>query len=178
MTDRTWSVLVVDDDFRVAGVHADIVEAAPGFSVSNTARSLAEATEAIKVSPPDLMLVDVFLPDGDGIELVHHSGIDAFILSATDEAATVRRAMRAGALGYLVKPFQRATLLERMDRYACYSHVLQVKRGMRHEKIYLVLSILHGVASVMSLSSWSMEQLLLDALGAGELSASEAAEIA
>ena len=68
MTDRTWSVLVVDDDFRVAGVHADIVEAAPGFSVSNTARSLAEATEAIKVSPPDLMLVDVFLPDGDGIE--------------------------------------------------------------------------------------------------------------
>ena len=111
MTDRTWSVLVVDDDFRVAGVHADIVEAAPGFSVSNTARSLAEATEAIKVSPPDLMLVDVFLPDGDGIELVHHSGIDAFILSAADEAATVRRAMRAGALGYLVKPFQRATLL-------------------------------------------------------------------
>lgn len=178
MTDRTWSVLVVDDDFRVAGVHADIVEAAPGFSVSNTARSLAEATEAIKVSPPDLMLVDVFLPDGDGIELVHHSGIDAFILSAADEAATVRRAMRAGALGYLVKPFQRATLLERLDRYARYRHVLQGKRGMRQDKIDQALSILHGVAPVMPPSSSATEQLLLDALGACELSAAEAAEIA
>lgn len=124
------------------------------------------------------MLVDVFLPDGDGIELVHHSGIDAFILSAADEAATVRRAMRAGALGYLVKPFQRATLLERLDRYARYRHVLQGKRGMRQDKIDQALSILHGVAPVMPPSSSSTEQLLLDALGAGELSAAEAAEIA
>src|SRR5699024_7949044 len=129
MTDRTWSVLVVDDDFRVAGVHADIVEAAPGFSVSNTARTLAEATEAIKGSPPDLMLVDVFLPDGDGIELVHHSGIDAFILSAADEAATVRRAMRAGALGYLGKPFQREIGRASCRESGCLGQVCKCSLG-------------------------------------------------
>src|SRR5699024_6599094 len=95
MTDRTWSVLVVDDDFRVAGVHADIVQEAPGFSVHNTSRSIAQAVDDIQSSPPDLMLVDVFWPDGDGVELVHRSGIDAFVLSAADEASTVRRALRS-----------------------------------------------------------------------------------
>src|SRR5699024_2462427 len=134
--------------------------------------------EAIKVSPPDLMLVDVFLPDGDGIELVHHSGIDAFILSAAAEAATVRRAMRAGALGYLVKPCQRATLLERLDGYARYRHVLQGTCGMRQDDIAQALSILHGVAPVMPPSRSSTEQVLLDALGAGGRPAAEAAGIA
>ena len=49
---------------------------------------------------------------------------------------------------------------------------------MRQDKIDQALSILHGVAPVMPPSSSSTEQLLLDALGAGELSAAEAAEIA
>jgi two-component system CitB family response regulator len=178
MTDRTWSVLVVDDDFRVAGIHAEMVDSAPGFTVQNSVRTIAEAQEAIKSFPPDLMLVDVFLPDGDGIELVHHTGIDAIILSAADEAATVRRAMRAGALGYLLKPFQRAQLLERLDRYARYRHVVEGKRGLRQDKIDQAMSILYGAAPTLPVSSSSTEQLLLDALESGELSAAEAAEIA
>ncbi|WP_018298121.1 response regulator [Corynebacterium lubricantis] len=178
MAQRSWSVLIVDDDFRVAGIHADIVEAAPGFSVQNSVRTVAEAHEAIRSSQPDFMLVDVYLPDGDGIELVHNTGIDAFILSAADEAATVRRAFRAGALGYLVKPFQRQLLLDRLDRYARYRHVLTGKRGLRQEKIDQALSILHGVAPSAPVSSSSTEQLLLDALGNRELSAAAAAEAA
>lgn len=178
MADRTWSVLIVDDDFRVAGIHAEIVEAAPGFTVQNSVRTIAEATEAIRSNAPDLMLVDVFLPDGDGIELVNASGIDSFVLSAADEAATVRRAFRAGALGYLVKPFQRRLLLDRLDRYARYRHVLSGKRGLRQEKIDQALSILHGGAPSVPKSSSSTEQLLLEALGEGELSASQAAEAA
>lgn len=178
MTDRTWSVLVVDDDFRVAGIHAEIVDAAPGFTVQNSVRTIAEAEEAIRAFPPDLMLVDVFLPDGDGIELVHRTGIDALILSADDGASTVRRALHAGALGYVLKPFQRSQLLDRLDRYARYRHVVEGKRGLRQDKIDQALSILHGVAPVLPVSSSSTEQVLLDALGERELSAAEAAELA
>ncbi|MHA2787574.1 response regulator [Corynebacterium sp. S7] len=178
MADRSWSVLIVDDDFRVAGIHADIVEAAPGFSVNDSVRTIAEAREAIRSNRPELMLVDVYLPDGDGIELVHSSGIDAFVLSAADEATTVRHAFRAGALGYLVKPFPRQQLLDRLDRYARYRHVLQGKRGLRQEKIDQALSILHGVAPTAPVSSSSTEQLLLEALGTDELSAAAVAEVA
>ncbi|QGU03840.1 response regulator [Corynebacterium comes] len=173
---RTWSVLVVDDDFRVAGIHSDIVEAAPGFRVQGSVRTIAEAREVLAANPPDLMLVDVYLPDGDGIELVRGVGVDAFILSAADEAATVRRALHAGALGYLVKPFQRQVLSERLDRYARFRHVLTGTRGLRQEKIDQALSILYGQTASTAISRSSTEQLLLDALAQGELSAAEAAE--
>ncbi|QGU06141.1 Transcriptional regulatory protein DcuR [Corynebacterium occultum] len=176
--EKTWSVLVVDDDFRVAGIHAEIVEAAPGFRVQDSVRSIAEAHQVLAGTQPDLMLVDVYLPDGDGIELVRSTGIDAFILSAADEAATVRRALHAGALGYLLKPFQRQVLTERLDRYARYRHVLSGQRGLRQEKIDQALSILHGPPPGTAVSRSTTEQLLLDALGRGELSAAEAAEAA
>lgn len=178
MTVKNWSVLVVDDDFRVAGIHADIVQAAPGFQVQASVRGIAEARRALAEARPDLMLVDVYLPDGDGIELVRSTGIDAFILSAADEAETVRRALHAGALGYLLKPFQRQVLSERLNRYARFRHVLSGQRGLRQEKIDQALSILHGQPAGTVVSRSSTEQLLLDALGQGELSAAEAAEIA
>lgn len=176
--DRTWRVLVVDDDFRVAGIHADIVTAAPGFSVVGSARTIAEAREQIVAQQPDLLLVDVYLPDGDGIDLIRLNGVDAFVLSAADEAATVRRAMHAGALAYLVKPFQQQALLERLDRYTRFRHVLAGKRGLRQEKIDQALGIMFGGGSSTAASRSATEQLLLDALGDSELSASAAAEAA
>ena len=98
-------VLILDDDFRVAQLHQGIVDDHPGFAVTGTVRSLAEARDSVRTSRPDLLIADVFLPDGDGIALVRETGIDAILISAADDAATVRRALRSGAVGYLVKPF-------------------------------------------------------------------------
>ncbi|MCB9417418.1 MAG: response regulator [Mycolicibacterium sp.] len=94
-------VLVVDDDFRVGNMHAGIVNALPGFSVTATATTLAAARKA---DPVDLALVDVYLPDGSGVDFVRELNCDAFVLSAATDAPTIRAAMAAGALSYLVKP--------------------------------------------------------------------------
>lgn len=67
---RLLQVLVVDDDFRVAQIHADVVTATRGFEVVGTARTVAEARELIATRQPDLLLADVYLPDGNGIDLV------------------------------------------------------------------------------------------------------------
>ena len=56
------------------------------------------ARAAVRDDAPDLLLVDAYLPDGDGIALVRELDVDAFVLSAATDAATVRRALRAGAL--------------------------------------------------------------------------------
>ena len=101
------TVLVVDDDFRVANMHAGIVDALPGFAVATTVNTLAAARKADDV---DLVLVDVYLPDGSGIDLVRELRGDAMVLTAATEAATVRAALAAGALSYLVKPFPPAEL--------------------------------------------------------------------
>jgi response regulator of citrate/malate metabolism len=115
------TVLVVDDDFRVANMHAGIVNALPGFTVTGTANTLADARAADAV---DLALVDVYLPDGSGVDLIRELRCDCMVLSAATEAATIRAAVAAGALSYLVKPFTPAELASRLAGYARYRRIL------------------------------------------------------
>lgn len=118
-TDLT--VLVVDDDFRVANMHAGIVGAMPGFTVTRTANTLAAAREA---PPVDLALVDVYLPDGSGIDFVRELRGDSMVLTAATEAETIRAAVAAGAVSYLVKPFATTELAARLAGYARYRKIL------------------------------------------------------
>jgi response regulator of citrate/malate metabolism len=115
------TVLVVDDDFRVANMHAGIVKAMPGFTVTTTATTLAAARKA---DPVDLALVDVYLPDGSGIDFVRELQSDSMVLTAATEAVTIRAAMAAGALSYLVKPFAPTELAARLSGYARYRSIL------------------------------------------------------
>ena len=121
MSTTDLSVLVVEDDFRVADMHAGIVSALPGFTVAGTANTLAAARKA---GPVDLALVDVYLPDGSGIDLVRELDCDTIMLSAATKAETVRADVAAGALGYLVKPFSPTELAARLAGYARYRRIL------------------------------------------------------
>lgn len=115
------TVLVVDDDFRVANMHAGIVGALPGFTVTATVNTLAGARKADAV---DLALVDVYLPDGSGIDFIRELPGDSMVLTAATEAATIRSALAAGALSYLVKPFPPPELAARLAGYARYRRIL------------------------------------------------------
>ena len=121
MSGTDLTVLVVEDDFRVAEMHAGIVRALPGFAVSATATTVAAARKA---DPVDLVLVDVYLPDGSGIDLMRELRCDSMVLSAATEADTIRAAMAAGALNYLVKPFAPTELAARLAGYARYRRIL------------------------------------------------------
>ena len=121
MSDTDLRVLVVDDDFRVANMHAGIVEALPGFRVSGIANTVAAARKA---EPADLALIDVYLPDGSGIDLVRELRCDSIVLSAATEGKTIRDAIAAGALSYLVKPFAPTELAARLSGYARYRRIL------------------------------------------------------
>lgn len=166
-------VLILDDDFRVGQLHQGIVDDHPGFTVTETARSLGEAHDRIRASRPDLLLADVFLPDGDGITFARDCGVDAILISAADDAPTVRRALRSGAVGYLVKPFERRALTGLLDRYARYRNLLAGDRALRQEDVDRALAILHGAGEPVSMSRSATEQLVLAALGDGEASATE-----
>ncbi|MFJ4799770.1 response regulator [Streptomyces murinus] len=116
-------VLVVDDDFRVAEINAKYVGKVPGFRVAARAHSAAQALAAVERGAIDLVLLDHYLPDRTGLELVHRMreqghGADVIMITAAGDVATVRQAMRLGALHYLVKPFTFAALRTRLDSYA------------------------------------------------------------
>jgi response regulator of citrate/malate metabolism len=117
-------VLVVDDDFAVSAIHRGYVEALPGFRVVGEAHRGADALEAVSTLRPDLVLLDIHLPDISGIEVLRRirvlpgSPVDVIAITAARELETVRGAMAGGVVHYLVKPFSLQTFRERMELYA------------------------------------------------------------
>lgn len=114
--------LVVDDDFRVAGIHAAYVQKVEGYEVAGQAHSAADALRAVETLSPDLVLMDIYLPDGDGLGVVRKllerdRHPDVVVITAARDISTVRTAMQLGAVHYLVKPFGFAALAERLVSY-------------------------------------------------------------
>jgi response regulator of citrate/malate metabolism len=116
-------VLIVDDDFMVAKVHAGFVAALDGFEVLGTASTGAQALEEIERLRPDLVLLDVYLPDMTGLEILRRlrtagSKVDVIVISAARDVDSIRSALHGGVMHYLVKPFDRATFEARLRDYA------------------------------------------------------------
>ncbi|GAA0921609.1 response regulator [Nonomuraea longicatena] len=112
-------VLVVDDDFMVARIHSGYVARVPGFEVVATAHTGADALEAVRRLSPDLVLLDIYLPDISGLEVLKKlHDVDVLMVSAARDLPTVREAMRGGAVNYLLKPFTAVALAERLQQYA------------------------------------------------------------
>jgi response regulator of citrate/malate metabolism len=112
-------VLIVDDDFMVAKVHAGFVSALDGFTVVGTASSGTQALADAERLAPDLVLLDVYLPDMTGLEVLRRlraagSAADVIVISAARDVESIRSALHGGVLHYLVKPFDRRTFESRL----------------------------------------------------------------
>ena len=122
-------VLVVDDDFMVARIHVGFVGRVEGFEVVGVAHSGAAAADAVAELRPDLLLLDLYLPDRFGLDLLADlrtlpHPCDAIVITAAKEADAVRAAVRLGVADYLLKPFGFPDLEERLLRYAAQRRLL------------------------------------------------------
>ncbi|MFG2644013.1 response regulator [Streptomyces sp. NPDC048370] len=133
-------VLVVDDDFMVAKLHSRYVSTVDGFSVVGVAHSGGEALRLADRLRPDLVLLDIYLPDMDGISVLRElrgSGlaVDALFITAARDAGMIRSALRAGALHYLIKPFNQAALQEQLRHVASLRTRLDALDEARQEDV-------------------------------------------
>lgn len=115
-------VLIVDDDFMVAKVHAGFIQRTPGFAVVGVAHTGAQAVAETARLAPDLVLLDIHLPDVNGLDLMQNlrqvaPELDVLVISAAREVETVRKALRGGIVHYLIKPFSQTDLQERLEHY-------------------------------------------------------------
>jgi response regulator of citrate/malate metabolism len=122
-------VLVVDDDFMVAKVHRGFVERVPGFAVVGVAHTGAEALAEVDRIRPDLVLLDIYLPDLSGLEVLRRlregeAVVDVLAVTAARDVNTIRSALRSGVVHYLIKPFTFDALRDRLERYAAAHHRL------------------------------------------------------
>jgi response regulator of citrate/malate metabolism len=123
-------VLIVDDETRAADAHGDALSRIDGFEHAGTAFTVAEAHRAILAAvdagdPIDLVLLDLTLPDGDGLDLVHtlraaRIDVDFIAITAVRQIESVQAALAVGAVQYLIKPFGFPVFREKLEQYARY----------------------------------------------------------
>ncbi len=114
--------VIVDDDFLVAKVHAAYAERVPGFEVVGVAHSGHEALDAVERLRPDLVVLDIYLPDMSGLDVLREirnkgADVDAIIVTAARDADTLRGAMAGGAVRYIIKPFNFERFSDALQSY-------------------------------------------------------------
>jgi two-component system response regulator AtoC len=134
LADTPRSVLVVDDEPDIRDLLTDLLTE-EGYAVG-TAESAATATVAIEKELPDLVMMDVQLPDQDGIALLKqlkrdHSELEIIVMTAFGGSSTAIKAMEHGAYDYVTKPFEIDDLiatLKRVFEHADMSHEVSALR--------------------------------------------------
>ncbi|NAS22281.1 response regulator [Herbidospora sp. NEAU-GS84] len=176
-------VLVVDDDFMVARIHVGYVGRIPGFSVVGTAHGGRAAISSVEELRPDLVLLDVYMADMSGLDVLHHlrglaHPVDILMITAANDMDTVRAALRAGVVNYLVKPFTAAELTERLDQYAQSRRRLAMAGPAVQEDIDRLFGGTNRAVLPKGLSTATCA-LVADALrtNGGDLSAAETAAV-
>lgn len=106
--------IVEDHELFASGVRSELGD---GFEVVGQAGTVAEAVEAIGATAPDVVLLDVHLPDGSGARVIERSAGPRFLaLSVSDAAEDVIEVIRAGARGYVTKSIRPAELADAIRR--------------------------------------------------------------
>jgi response regulator of citrate/malate metabolism len=117
-------VLVVDDDVMTASIHRSYVERVPGFEVVGEAHTGRQALALTRSLAPDLLLLDIYLPDLSGLDVLRalrehgQPHVDVIAVTAAKDVSTLRTAIHGGVIHYLVKPFFFDALRDRLEGYA------------------------------------------------------------
>jgi response regulator of citrate/malate metabolism len=128
------------------------VERVTGFICVGQAHTAAEARAAIEREKPDLLILDIYLPDQDGLSLLRSlaatgTAPDTIFITAARDVETVRAAMGLGAIYYLVKPFRLPQFREQLDAYRRWREQLHAETGEANQAtIYALFSTLHPPA--------------------------------
>ena len=113
-----YRILIVDDEAALQRMVGEILQQA-GYR-TQAAFSCAQALERFAAAPPDAVLLDVMLPDGDGFSLLGRlrqtRDVPVLFLSARDEDEARLKGLGLGADDYITKPFSRDELKGALER--------------------------------------------------------------
>ena len=115
-------LLIVEDDNKIAEIQRRFVERMEDTELCGIAHTLADARDLVDVMEPDLILLDVYFPDGNGLDLLRElraadSRSDVILITAAKEVETLRSALRGGVFDYILKPLVFERLEEAVNRY-------------------------------------------------------------
>ncbi|MGM0753971.1 MAG: response regulator [Bacillota bacterium] len=106
---RKWNVLIIEDDIQTAEINGQYIAQLDRFQVGGIATTIEEAKKVLPVIKPDLILLDVYFPDGTGSDFLweirkHYRSTDVILVTAAKETEHISNAIRGGAFDYILKP--------------------------------------------------------------------------
>ncbi|WP_229088232.1 MULTISPECIES: response regulator [unclassified Brevibacillus] len=118
---------------RIIDINKRFVSKIEGFEVIATATNGTDAKELLSCTRPELVLLDVYLPDMLGTELVwhirqHYREVDVIMITAAKEMEMVQEALRGGVFDYIVKPLVFERFRERLESYR--EHVIRTREAV------------------------------------------------
>ncbi len=121
-------VMIIEDDIAIAQLHQRYIDQIGGFEVVGIATTKSEADIQLDVFRPELLLLDVYLPDGTGLDILQelrgkNYGGDVILITAARDVETLQQAMRGGVVDYLLKP----VIFPRLEA-ALKKHAMQKQR--------------------------------------------------
>ena len=182
-------VLIVEDDFRVAEINAAYVSKEPDFEVIGIAHSAAVGLQMVLELKPELVLLDLFLPDDHGLELFSKlqqlprgSKPDVFVITAAKDSQSLKDAIQLGAASYIVKPFNGHELIERLRTYKGALERLQQSSEVSQAEVDATVAMMRGAKATEpsdASSSNPTTSLILNCLqeNSGPMSASEVSSV-
>ena len=121
------SVVIAEDDPKIAEIQSRFIDKIEGFEVVGVGNTIAESEEIIDVFRPDLVLLDVFFPDGNGVDLLWkirrlYKNIDVIFITAAKEVSTLQDAIRGGAFDYVLKPMTFSRFQSTLTKFHDHRH--------------------------------------------------------
>lgn len=118
-------VVIAEDDPQIAEIQRRFVERVPGFEVRGIAHTTRDAQELIEVMTPDLVLLDIHFPDGNGLELLRElratsRPTDVILVTAAKEVDSLTEALRCGVFDYILKPLVYERLEQALHNYLAH----------------------------------------------------------
>ncbi len=123
-------IVIIEDDVKIAEIQRIFTEKITGFTVTGIAHSIREGEEILQVLKPDLVLLDIFFPDGNGLELLwkirkDYKATDIILITAAKEKDIFQEAIRGGVFDYILKPLNFTRFQSTLNRYIEHRKKLQ-----------------------------------------------------
>ncbi|MFS0595513.1 response regulator [Peribacillus frigoritolerans] len=125
MAHRAIEVLIVEDDLRIAEIQKLFIEKLEGFQTIGIASSYDEAKSFIEIMQPDLLLLDMYFPDMNGLDILKEikqqsKQMDVIMITAAKEIEKVQEAIKIGIFDYIIKPVAFERFKQSLLRYQEY----------------------------------------------------------
>ena len=139
-----YKVLIVEDDPMVAMINEQYISRNSEFQVIGKCSGGAEALTVLEKTDVDLIVLDVYMPQMDGIETLRmirnkNLPVSVIMVTAANDLETFEAAVRLGAIDYLVKPFAYERFKLALDKFASKTNALKGEKTLNQNKIDMVV---------------------------------------